>query len=192
MNWEQVAHQDQALRAEVDNCSASEALAKHRYDHTLGASPRVSFREYARQCGVSEGSVRSYAKAWRLRSSDTHLTMSDALVMASTTRQKAEAIQAVATAKGVSMKTVQLHHGDEVAGVMEEETLDLRLIDFRKHLAAAHRHLKAALQIDLDDDEQVGLALTRWLGEATQRITLRMQNPDVDWDAELAGLGDDL
>jgi hypothetical protein len=111
-----IANQDASLRASVDN--ASEALAKHRYDNTIAVG--VSFREYARQVGVSEGAVRRYANAFEaVRTTGTHLSISDALVIANTSTEQADAIQAVAEARGVSMKTAQRHYSAEVRKVRE-------------------------------------------------------------------------
>jgi hypothetical protein len=113
MNWNAIVREDQRLRAGVDN--ASEALARHRYDHTIAAE--VSFREYARRCGLSEGSVRQYARAWEVRSSAAHLSISDALVRASTSAERADVIEAIAEERGVTPKAIQAHHGDEVRRV---------------------------------------------------------------------------
>jgi cytidylate kinase len=80
MDWTQVAEQDAALRASVDN--ASEALARHRYENTIAVG--VGFREYARKCGVDHQSVLRYAKAHeQVVISDHHLSISDALVVGS-------------------------------------------------------------------------------------------------------------
>ena len=109
-NWRRIAKRDQELRESVDHSSAS--LAKHRYDNTIGAG--VAFREYARQCGVTVQAVASYAKAHELLITDRHLTIADAIVRASSSTERADVIEAVATARGTSSSTIRAHHGDEV------------------------------------------------------------------------------
>ena len=110
MNWKEIAQLDAELRTSIDN--ASEALARHRYENTIGAG--VSFREYARQCGVAEGRVRQYANGWAVRLSETHLTISDALVKASTSAERYDVVEAIAEARQVTPKAIQAHHTDEV------------------------------------------------------------------------------
>jgi hypothetical protein len=111
MNWAQIAKRDQELRLDVEN--ASERLAEHRWKNTIDAG--VAFREYAKKVGVSETAVRNYAKAWEVRSSASHsISMSDALVKAETSEEQYDVIQAVATARGTSAKTVLSDHKDEV------------------------------------------------------------------------------
>lgn len=84
----------------MPRAGASEALAKHRYDNTLAVG--VSFREYARRCGVSEAQVRYYAKAHEVRGSDSHVSISDALVRANASAEQADVIEAVAEARDVA------------------------------------------------------------------------------------------
>ena len=119
MNWQKVAATDRRLRAEADN--ASEALAKHRYDNTIGAG--VSFAEYARQCEVSERAVRSYAKAYEIRTSGSDLSISDALVRSSTSQERFDVIEAFAKVRGLSAKNVQVQHSAEVARIQQAATI---------------------------------------------------------------------
>jgi len=119
MNWKQVAAKDRRLRQDADN--ASEALARHRYENTVGAG--VSFREYARQCDVHESRVRQYANAYEVRRSAPHLSISDALVRASTSADRFDVIEAIAKGGGTSAKTVQTHHKAEVALVHQAASL---------------------------------------------------------------------
>src|SRR4030095_13244749 len=74
----------------------------------------VSFREYARKCDTNESAVRRYAKAWELRISDAHVSISDALVKADTSEERYDVIESIAAARAVSPKATQPHHGDEV------------------------------------------------------------------------------
>jgi hypothetical protein len=227
-NWTKVAKRDAALRASVDN--ASEELAKHRYDNTIGAG--VSFREYARKCGVDEAIVRRYVKAHEMRTSGPHLSMSDALVKASTSAEQADVIEVVAEARGTSMKNVQAHHGDEVRRVRnmareraerrgtnvrdEAEVIartavrqersqakrrtdrkaktDLRFIELERHLLAARRALMNAVAVEVElEDEHVEL-LGHAVGVVRDLLNLVdlkfIGAGDVDWDAELARLGE--
>ena len=119
MNWQKVAATDRRLRAEADN--ASEALAHHRYENTVGAN--VSFSEYARQCGVHEATVRRYAKAYEIRTSGPNLSISDALVKASTSADRYDVIEAIAKVNGTSAKTVQVQRSAEVARVQQAATI---------------------------------------------------------------------
>jgi len=113
MDWEAIARQDRELSETISN--GSEALAKLRYDNTLGAG--VSFREYARHCGIHEQNVRLYARAWVAHSENVQLSISDALVRASTDVERADVTEVIAQARQVTPKTIQAHHGDEVRRV---------------------------------------------------------------------------
>jgi len=119
MNWQKVAATDRRLRAEADN--ASEALARHRWENTVGAG--VSFSEYARQCDVGHSLVRRYAHAWQLALEVQGMSISDALVRASTSADRYDVIEAVAKVKDTSVKNVQLHHRAEVARVQQAATI---------------------------------------------------------------------
>lgn len=192
MNWSEVSQQDQTLRASVEN--ASEALAKHRYDHTKAVG--VSFREYSRQCGVSHAQVAVYVRAWEHCQAQPDTTISDALVIASVSAEKADAIQALAQAKGTSMKNVQLHHQDEVREMMGEEPgSPKRYLDMVALLVGAQRYLKRALRLDLETDPEMQQALAGYLHRVRELVALvelkTSDASDVDWDAELAQLGDD-
>lgn len=227
-NWAKVAKRDEALRASVDN--ASEALAKHRYDNTIAVG--ISFREYARKCGVAHQNVQAYAKAHEMAVSDCHLSISDALVKASTSTERADVIEVVAEARGTSMKNVQAHLGDEVRRVRnmareraerrgtsvrdeaeviartvvrQERTLaqrhtdrkakvDLRYLELERHLMTARRALTNAVAVDVElEDEHIEL-LSHAIGIVRDLVSLVdlkfVGAGDVDWDAELARLGE--
>jgi len=119
MNWQKVAATDRRLRQDADN--ASEALAKHRYDHTIGA--KVSFAEYARQCDVNPSTVLRYAKAYEIMTSGHDLPVSEALVRASTSTDRYDVIEAIAKVKGLSAKNVQVQRSAEVARVQQAATI---------------------------------------------------------------------
>lgn len=115
VNWKTVAKQDRQLREAAE--ASSEALAELRYRNTIGATPKVSFAEYARQCGVNQSQVRNYAKGYEIMATGHDSSISDAIMRASTSSERADVIEAVAEAKGVSPKVVQAHHRDEVRRV---------------------------------------------------------------------------
>lgn len=125
MNWNRIKKRDADLRTSADN--ASEALAKLRWENTLGASPKVAYAEYARQCGVAPATVMRYAKAWEIVSSahdrvdeygqPNPLTISEAIVQAGTSVDRAAVIETIAKARGVTPKAVQAHHKPEVRRV---------------------------------------------------------------------------
>lgn len=114
-NWNDIAARDAHLRRSID--ASSEALARHRYEHTIAAG--VSFREYARKCGLTEAQVRKYATAHEVRgSAPQDVPMDVALVRAGTTVDRADVVEAIAEARGLGVATIDRHHRDEVRRVL--------------------------------------------------------------------------
>jgi hypothetical protein len=102
-SWKSIIAEDRRLRDQADN--ASEALAKLRYDNTVGAG--VAIREYARQVGIDPGTISRYVKAHELLISEQHtVSISQALVRANTSADRSAVVEAIAERKGLAPATV--------------------------------------------------------------------------------------
>lgn len=112
INWGKVKAQDENLR------KAGEHLAKLRWENTLGATPPVSFAEYAKQVGVHRSSVGKYATAHQMllasNTSGVSLTFENALNRATHSEERAEVVEAVAEARGITPATARGGHIDAV------------------------------------------------------------------------------
>jgi hypothetical protein len=115
--WAEVAERDLKLRNSMER--AGEALGRYRYEHTIAVG--VSFSDYAKQCGVARGAVTQSAKAWELYSQRVQpdLTFSECFVRVSSTAERADVVEVVAKARGLSPRTVHEHHGREVRDIQE-------------------------------------------------------------------------
>jgi hypothetical protein len=188
MNWKQIANEDKRLREAEGN--ASEALARYRYDNTIGAG--VGFSEYARQVGVHEYTVRKYAKGCEIRISEPILSISDALVKASTSAERFDVVEAIAEARNVTPKAIQAHHTDEVRRVqaiareradkegttVKEEASKLAQVAVRQERAETTRREERYAKKDLRY-----LELERHLGAARRALSLAVA-VDADLDDE--------
>lgn len=121
-NWSKVRKQDEELRSRAD--TASEALARLRWENTLGASPKASFTEYARQCGVSHSSVSNYAHAWAIAStclqSGNPITIGEALNRSQHSEDRATVIEVMASALKVAPGTVRVYEKPEIRRIEAE------------------------------------------------------------------------
>ena len=192
-DWEQVAERDRSLRNKAEN--ASEALAQHRYDNTIAAE--ISFSEYARQCSLNESTVRRYVKALEIRHGTPNLTMSDALILAATTRERGEAIQAVAADRGIPASSAA-KLTNEVDQVLRERQGRPRLqfVELESRILGVRRTLrKLGDAEDMELDEEARALLRASINVARSLLALvELKYVDaiqVDWDAELVKLGED-
>lgn len=195
MNWKEVATTDRALRESVD--STAEALARHRWENTLGATPKQSFSEYARRCGVSEGTVRQWANAHAIRSSATNPTDIDvALLRARSTAERAEVVEAIAEARSQTVGTVGNTRREEVRRVaavakeraeahgttVREEATKIALITVRQEKTAKSTATARKGRVDMRY-----LELERHIATARRALTLALR-VDVELDTELREL----
>ena len=126
---EGVVEEDRRLRGAVER--TCEELAELRWRHTLGATPRRTFADYAQQVGDSQSSIAEYAKGWQLRL-DSRFTdhgkrrsQTDLNRLAHAEAETAAVRAAVADSEGVAVKTVDSDvvrrvRADEVKAVVRQ------------------------------------------------------------------------
>jgi len=115
-----VVREDQSLEKAQE--STFEALARHRWHWTLDeANPdRVPMREYAREIGRSERTIRGQAKGyadWTARAGAR--TLRDCIESAGMGAETALAHEAIADARGVTVQTVRENRPVEARRVRE-------------------------------------------------------------------------
>jgi hypothetical protein len=115
--WAEVAERDLKLRNSAER--AGEALGRYRYEHTIAVG--VSFSDYAKHCGVLTAAVSTTANAWKVFSQrkDPGVTYAECFVRANSTEERADVVESVAKARGLSPRTVHEHHGREVRDIQE-------------------------------------------------------------------------
>jgi hypothetical protein len=112
---------DHDLDAQAER--SSEELARHRWHQTLDPEgPRHSLRAYANAVGCNYATIRKYARGyadWMI--DDSNHPLSDHIVYANVTAEKAEVAEAVAEVEGIKPSTVAGRRGvgDSLANVTE-------------------------------------------------------------------------
>ncbi len=178
---------------------ATDELAKLRWHWTLDESNpgRVAFREYGRQVGVSEWSIRVLANGYAAflkagasdvaRTSGQPQTPTDHIELAKLGEEKQEAVKAVAKATGSSVSNVAAHKRDEVQDVINtarERALDKGTTVEHEIERAAEWREKARATAKREADDRKAKSTLRFVeieghvGAAMQRLRKILQAAD--------------
>jgi hypothetical protein len=176
---------------------SQEDLAAHRWHQTLDSKgPGYSIRAYATAVGRAQSTILQYAQGYAdwypQRDAPGCISLSDCMIRTRMTGDKLEATEAVAQARGVSLKTVQGHYRPEVDRTIQsarervESVPGTTMPEAIRTVAKENETIRQATRHQQMSEPLVYVKITKDLIEARRKLTdalehSRNHNLDSAW-----------